>query len=369
MPVLQQRQGDKIAFSLLLYQQRRQRGNCQFICLGIIMYRMFGHKLFDLWALMKNNPKSVTVKIGTRGSKLALWQANWVRSALKVRHRDILVELVIIKTKGDKILDVPLAKIGGKGLFVKEIEEALLRDRIDIAVHSMKDMPAIIPEGLCIGAIPERETPNDVLISKNNILLSKLPVGARIGTSSLRRSVQLKHARPDLVIMPLRGNLDTRLKKLETENMDAVILAAAGVKRLNLENKITEYLDENIVLPAVGQGALCIQIRKNDEIIEPVVKFLDHPETRMVVSGERAFLKRLEGGCQVPIAGYGKIVDKIFTINGLVADIDGKTVIRGTDSGAPELSESIGIKVAQQLLAKGAEQILNNFKADQNDTC
>jgi len=211
-----------------------------------------------------------TIKIGTRGSRLALWQANWVKSAITSINPSLSVDLIIIKTKGDKILDVPLAKVGGKGLFVKEIEEALLDGRIDLAVHSMKDMPAEIPPGLCIGAVPERETPNDVLISKNGLLFSELISGSKVGTSSLRRSAQLLHARPDLVILPLRGNLDTRLKKLETENMDAIILAAAGVKRLNFESRITEYIDENVMLPAVGQGALCIEIRENDTEIEPM---------------------------------------------------------------------------------------------------
>jgi hydroxymethylbilane synthase len=193
-----------------------------------------------------------SVKIGTRASKLALWQANWVKSALEGRDPSRAVELVTIKTKGDKILDVPLAKVGGKGLFVKEIEQALLDHRIDIAVHSMKDMPAEIPGGLCIGAIPEREAAGDVLISKNKQRFSDLRSGAVIGTSSLRRAAQLRHARPDIEIAPLRGNLDTRLKKLETENLDAIVLAAAGIKRLELEHRIAEYLTSDIMLPAVG---------------------------------------------------------------------------------------------------------------------
>jgi len=252
--------------------------------------------------------------------------------------------------------------VGGKGLFVKEIEEALLGGRIDLAVHSMKDMPAEIPLGLCIGAVPKRETPNDVLISKNGLLFSELTSGSKIGTSSLRRSAQLQHARPDIVILPLRGNLDTRLKKLETENMDATILAAAGVKRLNYESRITEYLDENIMLPAVGQGALCIEIRENDAEIEPIVTALDHQKTRSAVIGERAFSNCLEGGCQVPIAAYGKIEKNIFTLSGLVADIDGKTILKKTLSGAVEQSESIGVKLADSLISMGAKKILENIK-------
>ncbi len=304
------------------------------------------------------------LKIGTRGSKLALWQANWVKSALNTQHPSLSVELVIITTKGDKILDVPLAKVGGKGLFVKEIEEALLDGRIDLAVHSMKDMPSEIPKGLCIGAIPERENPQDVLISKKGLPLSQLEPGARIGTSSLRRSAQLLHVRPDLRVFPLRGNIDTRLKKLETENLDAIVLAAAGVKRLGLENRITEFFDENIILPAIGQGALCIEIRQNDPEVEPIVAKLDHLQTRTIVMGERAFLKRLEGGCQVPIAAHGKIDKTIFTICGLVATVDGKTILKETFSGPEGSAETIGLELANHLISMGAKTIIEKLKSD-----
>jgi hydroxymethylbilane synthase len=304
------------------------------------------------------------LKIGTRGSKLALWQANWVKSALNTQHPSLSVELVIITTKGDKILDVPLAKVGGKGLFVKEIEEALLDGRIDLAVHSMKDMPSEIPKGLCIGAIPERENPQDVLISKKGLPLSQLEPGARIGTSSLRRSAQLLHVRPDLRVFPLRGNIDTRLKKLETENLDAIVLAAAGVKRLGLENRITEFFNENIILPAIGQGALCIEIRQNDPEVEPIVAKLDHLQTRTIVMGERAFLKRLEGGCQVPIAAHGKIDKTIFTICGLVATVDGKTILKETFSGPEGSAETIGLELANHLISMGAKTIIEKLKSD-----
>ena len=307
-----------------------------------------------------------TLKIGTRGSKLALWQANWVKSSLEVKHPSLSIKLETIKTKGDKILDVPLSQVGGKGLFVKEIEEALLNGRIDLAVHSMKDMPGEIPKGLCIGAIPQREISQDVLISRNNKRLSKLDLGAKIGTSSLRRKSQLLHTRPDLVVLPLRGNLDTRLKKLETENLDAIILAAAGIKRLGLENRITEYLDKNIMLPAVGQGALCIEVRQNDPLVEPIVATLEHPQTRTVILGERAFLNRLEGGCQVPIAAYGKIDKNIFALSGLVATIDGRTLIRETFSGPENSSEMIGVELAERLISMGAKTIMDNLKADLN---
>jgi len=308
-----------------------------------------------------------TVKIGTRGSKLALWQANWVQSELHKKNPDLSFEIEIIKTKGDKILDVPLAKVGGKGLFVKEIEQALLDESIDLAVHSMKDMPAEIPDGLCIGAIPLREKVNDVLISKNGLCFSDLPEKAAVGTSSLRRSSQLLNARPDIIIVPLRGNLNTRLKKLESGDMDAIVVAAAGVKRLGFENKITEYFDDNIMLPAVGQGALCIEIREQDTKITSLVDCLDHYHTRRIILGERAFLHRLEGGCQVPIAAYGQIEKNVFTLTGLVASVDGKTIIKNEMSGAEENSENTGIKLAENLLAAGAKELLESLKENINE--
>ena len=303
------------------------------------------------------------IKIGTRGSQLALWQAGWVKSILEKKFPPTPIELIIIKTQGDKILDVPLAKVGGKGLFVKEIEQALLARRIDIAVHSMKDMPADIPEGLCIGAIPERENPLDVFISRNGAGFNELAGGSVIGTSSLRRSAQLRHARPDMVIQPIRGNLDTRFKKLESDNFDALVLAAAGVKRLNLEHKITEYLDPEFMLPAIGQGALCIEIRKDDSTVGPLVAALDHAPTRVAVAGERAFLNRLEGGCQVPIAGHGRISENQFILTGLVAEVDGSRVIKGEKSGPPDSSETSGIELAEELLARGADRILEKLKS------
>ena len=301
------------------------------------------------------------IKIGTRGSKLALWQAKWVKAELEKKFPSIFSELVIIKTKGDKILDVPLAMVGGKGLFVKEIEEALLGGRIDLAVHSMKDMPAELPDGLCIGAVPERENPLDVFISRNQVFFSDLGDGARIGTSSLRRASQLLHLKPGICIISLRGNVETRIKKLEEQNLDGVVLAAAGVKRMNLESCITEYFDEDTMLPAVGQGALCIETRIDDKRIESIVNTLDHYNTRTVVIGERAFLNRLEGGCQVPIAAHGNIKDGCFTLCGLVAQVDGKTVIRDRLSGTPESSEDIGTRLAERLLKAGAGKILENL--------
>ncbi len=308
------------------------------------------------------------IKIGTRGSKLALWQANWVKSVLEEKFPQHTVELIIIKTQGDKILDVPLAKVGGKGLFVKEIEQALLTRHIDIAVHSMKDMPAEIPDGLCIGAVPERENPSDVFISQSGLGFKELDSGSIVGTSSLRRGAQLRHVRPDIVIQPLRGNLDTRFKKLESENLDAIVVAAAGVKRLNLEHKIIEYLDPNIILPAIGQGALCIEIRNDDAKVGPLVESMDHEPTRTVVKGERAFLNRLEGGCQVPIAGHGKINKDRLILTGLVAEIDGTQMIKGEKSGPLDSAEAIGIDLAEELLARGAAEILQKLKSIEHES-
>ena len=308
-----------------------------------------------------------SIRVGTRASKLALWQANWVQSALNEKFPDQKVELIKIKTKGDKILDVPLAKVGGKGLFVKEIEQALLESRIDLAVHSMKDMPAEIPDGLCIGAIPRREDPADVLVAREDLEFSNLKRGAVIGTSSLRRAAQLRHARPDISISPLRGNLDTRLKKLQTENLDAIVLAAAGIKRLNIAHRITEYLQDDIMLPAVGQGALCIEMRQEDPIIGPMLATLDHANSRTVVLGERAFLNRLGGSCQVPIAGHGKILADTFSLTGLVADMDGSRIIKADLSGPVDSAEGIGVKLAEQLLARGADEILEKLNSPESD--
>lgn len=303
-----------------------------------------------------------TLIIGTRGSKLALWQANWVKSEIEKNYPQLSPELAIIKTKGDKILDVPLAKVGGKGLFVKEIEDALLSGRIDLAIHSMKDVPSEIPEGLCIGAVPLRENPQDVLLSKGDLKLADLPLNARVGTSSLRRSSQIRKKRPDLEILPLRGNIDTRLKKLDAGEYDAIILAAAGVKRLGFDNRITEYLDPEVVLPSVGQGALCIEIRINDPRVEGIVANLNHSETHCVVAGERAFLHRLEGGCQIPIAAHGLIAGDQFTLTGLVADLSGETILKETITGPHVQSESLGVTLAERLLEKGAKKILDHVK-------
>jgi len=305
-----------------------------------------------------------TVTIGTRGSKLALWQANWIKDRLETLHPDTQVALDIIKTKGDKILDVPLAKVGGKGLFVKEIEEALLDGRVDLAVHSMKDMPAEIPDGLCIGAVPEREAPMDVLIARKGLPLNQLGQNPRIGTSSLRRAAQLRHARPDVVIVPLRGNLDTRLRKLDDEQMDAIVLAAAGVRRLGLADRITEVLSPDVMLPAVGQGALCVETRAGDPVMAPLMVLLDHAVTRRAVQAERAFLARLEGGCQVPIAGHATLDGDRLRMTGLVADLDGRTMVRHTLDGPADNAEAIGLALAERLLEQGAGAILDSLQTE-----
>jgi len=298
------------------------------------------------------------LRIGTRGSQLALYQAHWVKEKLIEAHPYLKVKLVKIKTTGDRIQDAPLAKIGGKGLFVKEIEEALTQKRIDLAVHSIKDVPIELPESLHLSAITKREDPRDVLISKERTRLKDLPPKAKIGTSSLRRQAQLLHFRSDFEIAPLRGNLDTRLKKMETMNLDGIILAFAGVKRMGLEERITEVIPTEISLPAIGQGALGIETRKEDEEIEERIRFLNDSASSIAISAERAFLKRLGGGCQVPIAAFGQMVGSTFQIDGLVGTTDGKRLLRHHMEGPVREAESLGTKLAEILLSKGAGEIL-----------
>ena len=299
------------------------------------------------------------LRIGTRGSQLALYQANWVREKLLQAHPHLTVTLIKIKTTGDKIQDAPLAKIGGKGLFVKEIEEALIDRRIDLAVHSIKDVPTEFPEGLHLSAITKREDPRDVFISKDGTHLKDLPRGAKIGTSSLRRQAQLLHFRGDFEMIPLRGNLDTRLKKLDTQNMDGIVLALAGVRRLGLESRVTEILSTEISLPATGQGSLGIETRRQDKRVEEHIQFLNDPTSSIAVSAERAFLKKLEGGCQVPIAAFGRITGSTLQIDGLVGTVDGKCLVRHHLEGLPEEAESLGTALAEVLLSKGAREILD----------
>ena len=301
---------------------------------------------------------SKELRIGTRGSQLALYQANWVKEKFVQTHPHLKVTLITIKTTGDKIQDAPLAKIGGKGLFVKEIEEALIQERIDLAVHSIKDVPTELPESLHLSAITKREDPRDVFISKDGTQLRDLPQRAKIGTSSLRRQAQLLHFRGDFELIPLRGNLDTRLKKLERMNLDGIVLAMAGVKRLGFEARITEVIPIEISLPAIGQGALGIETRKGDKEVEERIHFLNDPESAIAISAERAFLKRLGGGCQVPIAAFARMVDSNLRIDGLVGTIDGKRLVKHHLEGPAEEAESLGNELAEILLGKGAKEIL-----------
>jgi hydroxymethylbilane synthase len=305
---------------------------------------------------------SQPIIIGTRGSTLALCQAHMIKEELEAAFPDLEVRLKKIKTTGDKITDVPLAKVGGKGLFVKEIEEALFRREIGMAVHSMKDVPTAFPEGLHLAAITCREDPRDIVISRNGKPLLDLPRGARIGTSSLRRQSQIKHLRPDFEIIPLRGNLDTRIKKLGKEGLDAVVLAAAGMRRLGWEDRITEYLETDLCLPAIGQGALGLECREADDPVNTMLARFNHPVTSRCVRAERALLKRLEGGCQVPIAAYAQIRDEErLVLEGIVASVDGTRIIRDGAAGDPEQPEQLGLELAERLLAQGAGEILREI--------
>ena len=297
------------------------------------------------------------IRIGTRASQLALWQANWVKSELEKRYPGIEVTLTKIKTIGDKILDVPLAQVGGKGLFVKEIEEAMLRDEIDIAVHSMKDVPTEFPEGLGLYCITEREDPRDALISRG-VTFADLPRGARIGTSALRRQAQLLKVRPDLQMVIIRGNVETRIKKLDMENLDAVILAAAGLKRLGFTDAVTEYLPTDLSIPAIGQGALGIECRLDNEEVKNAIAFFNHPATSFAVRAERALLWRCEGGCQVPIAAHGEVNGNELQLTGFIASVDGKKSVKATMAGPADQGEKLGISLAEQLLKEGGHEIL-----------
>ncbi|MGA1826488.1 MAG: hydroxymethylbilane synthase [bacterium] len=301
------------------------------------------------------------IMIGTRASKLALIQAHNVMDHLINSGYRGKIELVKITTTGDKILDAPLAKVGGKGLFVKEIEEALLQKRIDIAVHSMKDVPSEMVDDLCIGAITERFDPRDVLVSENKTILKHLPDEAVIGTCSLRRQTQILHYRPSFQIVQLRGNLETRLRRVGAGGIDAIILAAAGLHRMGMEEEITEYLPMDFFLPAVAQGALGIQIRKDDGDIAEIIKPLDHENSRLCIEAERAFLKRLEGSCQVPIAGSAQIDGESMNIEGLVGSLNGETIIRDSMCGNYLTGEEMGITLAETILSRGGDKILKEI--------
>ena len=299
-----------------------------------------------------------TLKIATRQSPLALWQAEHIRARLEEMHKDLKVELVKFVTQGDKILDTPLAKIGGKGLFVKELEAALLDGRADLAVHSMKDVPMQLPEGLTLAVICEREDPLDAFVSNTYASFSELPLGAKVGTSSLRRKCQILKARPDLEIIDLRGNVGTRLSKLDDGQYDAIILASAGLKRLGLHDRIRHTIQPELSLPAVGQGALGLECREDDQEVLDLILPLLHQETDVCVRAERAFNAYLEGGCQVPIAGYATLNDGKISIEGRVGSIDGQVLLQAEFSAQPEDAVKLGEQLAQELLAQGAGELL-----------
>lgn len=301
------------------------------------------------------------LKLGTRGSPLALCQAGLISEGLSRRWPGLKVVIIPIKTSGDKFLDVVLSQVGGKGLFVKEIEEALLDSRIDLAVHSMKDLPAELAPGLRVGAVTQREDPLDALVARNGLRFMELPRGAKIGTSSLRRQVQLLHRRPDLQIVPLRGNVQTRLNKLESLDLEAVVLAAAGLIRLGLQDRITECLPPDLCLPAIGQGALAIEIREDDQRVAELIETLNHRETRQTTMAERAFLRRLGGSCVTPIAAFGQIEGEALVLTGMVASLDGKRMVRQAIRGEASAPEQVGQALAEALLAAGAEEILREI--------
>ena len=303
-----------------------------------------------------NNVK--TLRIATRKSPLAMWQAEHIKARLEALHPGLIIELVTFTTKGDKILDTPLAKIGGNGLFVKELETAMLNGDADIAVHSMKDVPMEFPEGLELGVICERENPHDAFVSNHYQSIDELPQGAVVGTSSLRRQCQVQQLRPDLVIKSLRGNVQTRLGKLDAGEFDAIILAAAGLLRMEMDDRIASFIPAEQSLPAGGQGALGIEWRANDSAVHDLIKPLAHAPTAACVIAERALNKRLQGGCQVPIAAYATLEGEQLNLRGLVGSVDGKQMLTTEQDGNIADAEAMGIRAAEHLLAQGAGQIL-----------
>lgn len=303
------------------------------------------------------------LRIATRKSPLALWQAEHVAAALQAAQPGLSVELLGMSTQGDKVLDSPLAKIGGKGLFVKELEQGILEGRADLAVHSMKDVPVELPAGLHLAVIMTREDPRDAFVSVHYGDLQALPSGARVGTSSLRRQCQLAQRRPDLEILPLRGNVNTRLRKLGDGDYDAIILASAGLKRLGFSDRISAYIEPEISLPAIGQGAIGIECRAEDARINELLKPLHHLDTATCVAAERALNKRLQGGCQVPIGGHAVLQAGRLWLRGLVGTFDGSEILRADASGSAAQAESLGVRVAESLLERGAARILDALYA------
>ena len=299
------------------------------------------------------------LRIGTRKSPLALWQAEHVRERLERLHPGLTVELVKMTTEGDKLLDAPLAKVGGKGLFVKELEQALLEGRIDIAVHSLKDVTVTVPDGLTIPVIGEREDPRDAFVSNRYDTLDRLPAGARVGTSSLRRQCQLRALYPQLEVITLRGNVNTRLAKLDAGEFDAILLACAGLKRLGFAERIRATLAPELLLPAVGQGAICIECRANDAAVQQLIAPLHHAPTATRVAAERALNARLEGGCQVPIAAFAELDGDMLHLRALVGEPDGSRILRGEIAGEAERAAQLGADLADELLKLGARTILD----------
>jgi len=303
-----------------------------------------------------------TIKIGTRGSKLALYQANRVKEELDLHFPEIKSEIVVINTKGDKILDVALSKIGDKGLFTKELEVALMNGEIHMAVHSLKDMPTELPEGLKLGAVLERGEINDAFVSRDKRPLKEFSEKEKIATSSLRRVAGLLHLNPRLKIVDIRGNVQTRLKKMKEGYCDAMIMAAAGLKRLGLEEHITEIIPTDVIIPAVGQGTIGIEVKKNDGTIEGLLKKLNHHRTWRIIMAERAFMRRLQGGCQVPAGCYSEIKDSILTLNGFVASLDAKQYLSDKVSGSLLDSKHLGMQLADKLIDKGGDRILKEIR-------
>jgi hydroxymethylbilane synthase len=297
------------------------------------------------------------IRIGTRGSALALAQTAWVKARLEKRYPDARIETVSIKTSGDRFFEASLQAIGGKGIFTKEIEEALLRDQIDIAVHSMKDLPTLLPAGLTLAAVPEREDARDALVS-GGAVLAQLSSGTRLATGSLRRKAQIAHCRPDLRVVPIRGNVDTRLKKFDGGECDALVMAAAGLKRIGCEDRITEYLPNAVCLSAVAQGALGLESREDDSSIRAALAFLHDPVCCAEISAERAFLNRLGGGCHIPVAARAVVESGNLNLCGVIADPDGKSLCRGELSGAVNQADDLGRELAERLLSQGADRIL-----------
>ena len=302
--------------------------------------------------------------IGTRGSDLAMWQAKHVASVLETAHPDLTFEIRIIRTTGDDVLDVALSKIGDKGLFTRQIETELLNGSIDLAVHSLKDLQTEQPAGLIIGAVCKRETPNDILVAKRGDSIDRLPTGARVATGSLRRRSQLLHYRPDLEIVEIRGNVPTRLRKFDDSDLDAMVLAFAGVHRLGFDERIGELIGFDIMLPAVGQGAVAVEVRDSDEDVLNVVRALEHRETRYCITAERAFLRTLEGGCQVPIGAHAAFDSGQLSLQGFVGSLDGTTSVRDRIVGGADKADLLGRQLADRLISRGAADLLGEARVE-----